>query len=129
MRTHYPGLAALAWLGTALGAAGAAKLEGISANIEQGQRIYDTCIACHAALPSGPTGPNLRGVFGRKAGEVPGFPYSRALKNSKIVWNATTLDAFLADPQAAVPGNLMPFPGLPDDQARLDLIAFLKTLK
>lgn len=124
-------LAALAWRSAALGAAsaGAGKSDEAAPDIEAGRRIYATCLACHVISITGPTGPDLRGVIGRKAGELPGFRYSRALKNSKIVWNDATLDAFLAEPQAAVPGNLMPYPGLPDAAERLDLIAFLKALK
>jgi cytochrome c len=66
---------------------------------------------------------------GRKAGSVSGFRYSRALKSAGIVWNDATLDAFLAEPQTAFPGNAMPFPGMPDAAQRLALIAYLKTLK
>jgi cytochrome c len=68
-------------------------------------------------------------LIGRKAGSVPGFRYSRALKNANLVWNDATLDAYLAEPQTAVPGNTMPFPGLPDAMQRFALIAYLKTLK
>jgi cytochrome c len=51
------------------------------------------------------------------------------MKNSGIVWTEKSLDAYLAAPQKFVPGNIMPFPGIENDQARADLIAYLGTLK
>ena len=63
--------------------------------------------------------------MGKKAGEVPNFNYSPALKNSNMVWDVGTLDAYLLDPQKAVPGNKMPFPGLKTENERKDVIAYL----
>ena len=128
MKKYYPLLTTLAWLAATPGAAATGKPDERAPNLEQGRKVYDSCLACHAAAPTGPMGPDLRGVVGRRAGELPGFRYSRALRNSRIVWNEATLGAFLTDPQSTVPGNLMPYPGLPDETARRDLIAFLKTL-
>jgi cytochrome c len=72
------------------------------------------------------TGPSLAGVIGRRAGTAPGFRrYSAALKQADIDWDETALDAWIADPGALIPGNRMVFRGLPDPQARADLIAFL----
>ena len=74
------------------------------------------------------TGPSLAGLFGRKAGTAEDFRrYSDALKSADLVWDEETLDAWLANPKALVPGNLMTFPGIQDHGARQDLIAFLKT--
>ncbi|MEO7600156.1 MAG: c-type cytochrome [Opitutus sp.] len=95
----------------------------------KGQKVFTACAPCHAADQPARTGPDLRGVTGRNAGTLPGFRYSRAMKNSKAIWNDQTLDAYLADPQSAMPGNTMPYPGLPDEAARRDLIAYLKTLQ
>ncbi|MBL9216545.1 MAG: c-type cytochrome [Opitutaceae bacterium] len=95
----------------------------------RGQKVYAACAACHGPGPMVKTGPALEGVAGRRAGTVPGFRYSRALKNSRLTWDDATLDAFLADPQARVPGNAMPYPGLPDPAQRADLIAYLKNLQ
>ena len=64
-------------------------------------------------------------MFGRKAGSVPAYAYSAALKASGIVWNESTLDRWLADPQAMVPGTKMTF-SVDDAQDRADVIAFLK---
>jgi hypothetical protein len=67
-------------------------------------------------------------VFGRKAGTAEGFHrYSDALKSADLVWNEDTLNTFLADPQAFLPGNRMTFPGLADAQARADVITYLQT--
>jgi cytochrome c len=109
----------------------AADVDAALADVERGRQVFAVCAACHreasAEVPN--PGPNLRGVFERVAGTVPGFRYSRAMRNAKRTWNETALDAYLADPQAAIPGNTMPFPGLPDAAQRRDLIAYLKTLK
>lgn len=100
-----------------------------SPDLGNGQKIFATCAACHQVDGPAKTGPDLRGVVGREAGKIAGFRFSRALRTSGLVWTEAQLDAFLAEPQAAVPGNAMPFPGLPDAKQRLDLIAVLKTLK
>ena len=70
-------------------------------------------------------GPSLHGVFERKAGELPDFRYSPAIKRSGISWTPQTLDVFIADPQKMVPANRMPYAGMPDADARADLIAYL----
>ena len=109
-------------------AANTAHAEG---DAERGAKRFEECAACHA-LEKGQesVGPTLYGVFGRKAGEGGDFRYSPALKRSGIVWNEQTVDTFIADPQAVVPGNRMPFAGITDAAARADLIAYLvKTFK
>lgn len=70
--------------------------------------------------------PKHCGLFGRRASGVPGFEYSDAMKRSKLVWNESTLDRFLADPPEAVPGTKMTYAGVPDPHERADLIAYLK---
>jgi cytochrome c len=90
-----------------------------------GEGIYSRCLACHA-LAYDRTGPRHCGVIGRKAGSVPGFAYSDAMKRSKIVWNEKTLDRFLADPMKAVPGTAMGYAGITDRKERADLIAYLE---
>jgi len=99
----------------------------IPGNIENGRKVFATCAACHEPSLPTKTGPDLRGVLGRKSGSVPGFRYSRAMKNARIVWDEARLDAYLAEPQEMMPGNTMPFPGLPLPVDRRDLIAYLKT--
>ena len=74
-------------------------------------------------------GPGYLEFVGRQAGSAPGFRYSQAMKTSNIVWDEKSLDAFITAPQKALPGNVMPFAGLPYSQQRTDLIAYLETLK
>ena len=97
----------------------------------RGEKRFEECVACHALEKDKESvGPSLYGVFGRKAGEGGDFRYSPALKRSGIVWDERTVDRFIADPQAVVPGNRMPFAGIADAAARADLIAYLaKTFK
>lgn len=90
-----------------------------------GAAIYERCAACHS-LTHDRAGPRHCGLFGRRAGSVPGFEYSQAMKRSKIVWNERSLDRFLAAPMAAVPGTSMGYAGIADAKERADLIAYLK---
>jgi cytochrome c len=95
-----------------------------SGDAAHGAKVYQDCKLCHS-LDKNEIGPKHRDVFGRKAGSVPGYDYSAALKTSDIVWDATTLDEWLTDPQAFVPGTKMIF-SVDDAQDRADVIAFLK---
>jgi cytochrome c len=112
----------------AVAAPGTARAEGDAA---RGEKRFEECVACHALeRDKESVGPSLYGVFGRKAGEGGEFRYSPALKRSGIVWDERTIETFIADPQAVVPGNRMPFAGIADAAARADLIAYLaKTFK
>ncbi len=94
-----------------------------------GQAVFAQCAACHSIDGNNGVGPSLKGIVGRKAGSFAGFRYSRAMKGSAYAWDESHLDAYVANPQATVPGNVMPFSGLPDAKARADLVAYLKTLK
>ncbi|MBV8618176.1 MAG: c-type cytochrome [Curvibacter sp.] len=98
-------------------------------DVHKGQQVFAQCAACHASTASNGVGPGLQGVLGRKAGSAPGFRYSHAMKNFGKTWDAETLKAYIADPQAVVPGNHMPFSGLADAGQRADLVAYLATLK
>jgi cytochrome c len=86
------------------------------------------CKICHSLDKGGPNrvGPNMFGVFGRKAGTVYGFNYSEAMKHSGITWDDDTMAAFLRDPRAAIPGNRMSFPGIKDEAALSALLSRLK---
>ncbi len=91
-----------------------------------GQKIFATrCAECHA-LDKNIFGPALGGIVGRTAGTEPGYPYSKGLKQSGIVWNAATLDRWLSGPQQDVPGALMPF-RVSDPRTRQDVIAYLES--
>lgn len=90
-----------------------------------GEEIYARCLACHA-LAYDRVGPRHCGVFGRRAGSVPGYDYSDAMRKSGIVWNAATLDRFLAAPTQVVPGTTMGYAGIPDPAERAALIEWLR---
>ena len=91
----------------------------------RGEEIYSRCLACHA-LAYDRVGPRHCGLFGRRAGSVPGFDYSDAMRKSGIVWDAATLDRFLAAPTRVVPGTTMGYAGIPDPAERNALIAWLR---
>jgi len=97
----------------------------------KGEQIAKQCAACHSfADTSNRVGPSLLGVVGRKPASAEGFAYSDAFKKyaqTAAAWDDATLDAYLKDPKAIVPGTKMSFAGVKDDAARADLIAFLKT--
>ncbi len=94
----------------------------------RGAKIYERCGACHS-IDRDRTGPRHAGLFGRRAGSVPGFPYSPAMKKAGangLVWTEATLDQFLRAPTKFIRGTRMGYAGIPDDQERADLIAYLK---
>ena len=101
-------------------------------DIEHGKATFNTmCSVCHSVQKTGgpAEGPNLIGLVGREAASQPDFTkYSDALKASELTWNMKTLDKFLVNPMAMVPGTFMPML-IPDDKTRADVIAYLATLK
>ena len=94
-----------------------------------GGMAFQQCAECHSPGTADGAGPGLKGVFGRRAAAKDGFAFSPALAASKIVWDNKALDAFLANPQKAVPGTSMAYGGDTDAKERADLIAYLKSLK
>jgi cytochrome c len=106
--------------------AGAAYADGDAA---RGEVKFQDCAACHK-LETGANnvGPSLHGIFERKAGELADFRYSPAIKRSGIGWTPETLDTFITDPQAVVPGNRMPYAGMASASDRADLIAYLQKM-
>jgi cytochrome c len=75
------------------------------------------------------TGPSLAEIWGRKAGTVEGFTrYSKAFKQADIIWDESSLDAWLENPKTFIPKNRMTFRGLPDEAQRRDLIAYLRSV-
>lgn len=94
----------------------------------RGAAIYRACVSCHSLEPGlHLTGPSLADLWEKKAASQGDFPrYSQALKSQNFVWDETTLNAWVADPDAFVKGTHMIFRGIKDDQARADLIAFLR---
>ncbi len=88
-----------------------------------GQQLYQSCMGCHS-LDENDVGPRHRGVVGRRAGSVPGYSYSPALKASGIVWTPVMLDRWLQGPQKLVPGAKMYFT-VANPKSRADIIAYL----
>jgi len=94
----------------------------------QGQIVFGRCVNCHAlAAGDNTNGPSLHGFFGRHAGSMPGYKFSKALIGSGIVWDEASLRRYLADPDAAVPGTKMLSGAVPDPKQQDDLIAYLKS--
>lgn len=110
-------------LGAALMLAAAA--QAAQPDLKLGQSVYGRCMACHS-FAYDTDGPRHCGLFGRRAGTVPGFAYSAAMKHSSIVWNASTLDRFLSEPAKTVPKMPVAHPGVPVPKERAALIAYLK---
>jgi cytochrome c len=125
MKSAHARWAAVAAVAVLAAVAGVARADGDAA---RGKKLYEECAACHATERGmNGVGPSLYGLFGRKAGEAADFRYSPALKRSGITWTASTLDAYIADPQKEVPANRMPYAGMPDARDRADLIAYLQS--
>jgi cytochrome c2 len=91
-----------------------------------GAVVFNQCKACHS-LDAGKNGvgPSLKGIVGTKAGDVPGYSFSPAMKGSGLVWTPQTLSDYLTAPMKKVPGTKMPFAGLPNAKDRDDVIAYL----
>ena len=110
---------------TVVAAMALAALPALAADLKHGEEVYSRCLACHA-LESERVGPRHCGVVGRRAGAIAGFDYSKAMKNSRLVWNPKTLDRFIANPLKTVPGTTMTYAGVEDAKERADLIAYLE---
>jgi cytochrome c len=100
----------------------------LAADAEHGKALYAACAACHQDKPDA-LGPSLKGVFGRKSAALDDFRYSNPMKRANVVWDEANLREYIADPQAKVRGNRMPFDGLHDPKDVDDMVAYLKTYK
>jgi cytochrome c len=95
----------------------------------RGERLFNQqCKACHTVDKGGasPLGPNLHGLFGRKAGTGGGFQSSEAMIRSGIVWDDKTLAEYLKDPKGRVPGGKMVYAGMKQEAQLEDMVAYLK---
>lgn len=111
----------------ALVSASAALAQPPAGDVARGQALFqDRCGQCHVLGGQG-MGPDLTGVVGRKAGSAPGFSYTPALTASGLMWTPASLDHFLTDPRALVPGTAMRVK-LIDPAQRADVIAYLASL-
>ena len=118
-------VAIVRWAGAALGVifSGAGAM---AADASHGKELFLACAACHSEKPDA-IGPNLRGILGRKSASLDDFRYSNPMKRANLTWDETNLRANIADPQAKVKGNRMPYGGLTDTKDVDDIIAYLKT--
>jgi len=111
--------------------AGGSNPSGPSGDAQAGQAAFGgQCAVCHtvAAVAGNGIGPNLAGIFDKSAGNAVGYNYSPAVSSSGIIWDQNSLDGFLANPAAFLPGNIMPFGGIGDLTTRENIIAYLATL-
>lgn len=100
-------------------------------DIVKGKKIFKKCVACHTVDQGGKNkiGPNLFGIVGKAAAQTAGYKYSKAMVKSGLTWDEATLDAYLTKPKALVKKTKMTFPGLKKEKQRVDVIAYMKTLK
>lgn len=97
---------------------------------EAGAKVFRKCAVCHdVRAGKNKIGPSVHGVYGRKAGEAPGYRFSPAMKKAEFTWNEDTLNRYLENPRKMLPGTRMAFAGLRSKKERDDVIAYLKTLK
>jgi cytochrome c oxidase assembly protein subunit 11 len=119
------GVISAIWLGSSILAAASAQAAG---DVAAGRNLFASrCTACHGLNPTRKPGPLLSGVYGRRAGSVPGYHYSTALAAASIVWNASNLDRWLSGPPAFIPGVNMQAK-VDSLQDRSNIIAYLKSL-
>lgn len=113
--------------GTLLAASG----PSLAADVAKGKKVFNKCKACHSLVAGKKKiGPSLHGVYGRKAGTLKGFKFSKAMKAAgakrNIVWDDETLDKYLTKPKKFIPKGKMVFPGLRKEKDRNNLLAYLK---
>jgi cytochrome c len=100
------------------------------ADLDNGQAKFALCQSCHTTgkgeAPM--VGPNLWGIFGRKAGSAPGFTYSDGMKALGVTWDAPTIDKWISNPRAMNPGTKMTYLGMENPKDRIDVVAYLKVI-
>ncbi len=102
------------------------KFADMKGDAAAGEKIFTQCKTCHVIDPGvNRIGPSLHGIIGRKSGQIAGFSYSTANKESGITWTPEKLYQYLEKPARVVPGTKMAFAGLPKGQDRADVIAYL----
>lgn len=108
-------------------AGGEFMVAGLTGDPEAGRRVFARCRSCHV-LDEGVNrvGPSLYGIIGREAGSVEGFRYSEANATSGVTWTEDNLFEYLENPREYIPGTIMAFPGLRDEQDRADVIAYIE---
>ena len=122
MKSVVSGLLAAVVLGVGLSSS------AIAGDAALGEKVFKKCKACHVVdKEKHKTGPHLVNIIGRTAGSAEGYKkYSKAMKNSGIVWNDETLDGYLEKPKKYLKGTRMAFAGLKKEADRANVIAYLK---
>jgi cytochrome c len=103
----------------------------VTSDDSQGAQIFRKCAVCHSSNPDsgGRAGPTLYRIFGRRAGSVADYPYSRALRDSDLVWTEATLDdLFEHGPDQMTPGSKMPLQRIPNAHERAELLSYLRRI-
>ena len=101
----------------------------LASDLAKGKKVFNKCRACHNIdKPKNKVGPHLIGVFGRTSGTVESFKYSKSMKAAAVVWDESTLDAFLIKPKSFIKGTKMTFVGLKKPVDRENVIAYLKSM-
>jgi cytochrome c len=102
----------------------------LAEDVAKGEKVFKRCKACHYAdKEKNKTGPYLVDVIGRKAGSIDGYKYSKAMRESQLVWDDATLTAYLKAPKKFLKGTKMAFAGLKKEADIKNVIAYLKTPK
>ena len=102
----------------------------VANDVVSGEKVFKRCKACHYAdKEKNKTGPYLVDVIGRKAGSIDGYKYSKAMRESQLVWDEATLTAYLKAPKKFLKGTKMAFAGLKKEADIKNVIAYLKTPK
>ena len=103
---------------------------GAETLVQRGQKLFKKCVHCHTYNQhhGHRIGPNLYGMFGRKAGSIADYDYSEAWKTADFTWTNKTLDTYLKAPHKMIPNNRMPFNGLSKAEDRRALIVYMKTI-
>ena len=120
--------AVVLWM-TALATSSGTALAQEAADAEERQLAFNNhCRTCHVTKADDHRlGPSLHDIVGREAGSAPNYNYSSAMADAGLVWDEATLDRFIANPQAVVPGNNMkPFSGISSAEERAKIVAHLK---
>lgn len=102
---------------------------GTGGDPAKGKRVFAKCMSCHSIREGqNRVGPSLYGIVGREAGSVEGFRYSDANADSGVTWTKDVLFEYLKDPRGFMPGTKMIFPGLPSEEDRRNVIAYLESV-
>jgi cytochrome c len=106
-------------------------VSGPDADVAKGQLVFNNaCRTCHTTKEGdNRLGPHLNKIVGRKAGSLPNYGYSSAMKSADFVWDEAKLNRFIANPDEIVPGNNMrPYGGLASADERSKILTFLRSL-